>query len=192
VARSSGRLSEATALYQECLSLNWERHDFENVAWSLAGLAVIASADGDVEQAARLMALAEQFRELTSAPLTPHIERDHHLAAGIVIRQVGAERYATIGTAVRVSEPAAGIATALGMIRRAAPSSATLPAGSELTRREREVLHLIAAGKSNQDIAELLFLSPGTVKVHVTHILSKLGVRSRSAATDYAHRHHLA
>jgi len=53
-------------------------------------------------------------------------------------------------------------------------------------------LRLIAAGKSNQGIAELLFLSPGTVKVHVTHILSKLGVRSRSAATDYAHRHRLA
>jgi len=37
-----------------------------------------------------------------------------------------------------------------------------------------------------------LFLSVGTVKVHVTHILAKLGVKSRAAATDYAHRHDLA
>ena len=49
----------------------------------------------------------------------------------------------------------------------------------------------MASGKSNRDIAEMLFVSPGTVKVHVTHILTKLDVRSRSAATDYAHRHRL-
>jgi DNA-binding NarL/FixJ family response regulator len=35
-------------------------------------------------------------------------------------------------------------------------------------------------------------VSLGTIKVHVTHILGKLGVKSRPAATDYAHRHHLA
>lgn len=60
-----------------------------------------------------------------------------------------------------------------------------------LTAREQEVLRLLAAGKTNQHIASVLFLSPGTVKVHVTHILAKLSVTSRSAATDYAHRHHL-
>ena len=47
-------------------------------------------------------------------------------------------------------------------------------------------------GRSNQEIADALFLSVGTVKVHVTRILAKLGVKSRAAATDYAHRHQLA
>ena len=61
-----------------------------------------------------------------------------------------------------------------------------------LTPREREVLRLLASGTSNQAIADALFLSLGTVKVHVTRILAKLGVTSRSAATDYAHRHGLA
>jgi NarL family two-component system response regulator LiaR len=65
-------------------------------------------------------------------------------------------------------------------------------AGLRLTQRERDVLQLMASGKSNQEIADALFVSLGTVKVHVTHILAKLGVKSRSAATDYAHRHHLA
>ena len=51
---------------------------------------------------------------------------------------------------------------------------------------------MLASGRSNQDIADALFLSLGTVKVHVTHILAKLGVKSRAAATDYAHRHGLA
>ena len=54
------------------------------------------------------------------------------------------------------------------------------------------MLQMMAAGKSNQDIADALFVSLGTVKVHVTHILAKLDVKSRSAATDYAHRHDLA
>lgn len=53
------------------------------------------------------------------------------------------------------------------------------------------MLRLLASGRSNQEIADALFLSRGTVKVHVTHILAKLGVHTRSAATDYAHRHGL-
>ena len=51
---------------------------------------------------------------------------------------------------------------------------------------------MVAAGKSNLEIADALFVSVGTVKVHVTRILAKLGVKSRSAATDFAHRHQLA
>ena len=192
VARVEGNLTKAMRLYQECLALNWDRQDRENIAWSLAGLALIAATDGQMDEAARLMALADQFRELTGAPLTPHIERDHRLAAGVVTGRVGAERYALIRAAVRNTETAIGIAAALEMTRGEASSPEPVTAGVDLTQREREVLRLIAAGKSNQDIAELLFLSPGTVKVHVTHILGKLGVRSRSAATDYAHRHRLA
>jgi NarL family two-component system response regulator LiaR len=50
----------------------------------------------------------------------------------------------------------------------------------------------MAAGHSNQAIADALYVTVGTVKVHVTHILAKLDLKSRSAATDYAHRHGLA
>jgi DNA-binding NarL/FixJ family response regulator len=50
----------------------------------------------------------------------------------------------------------------------------------------------MASGKSNQDIADALFVSLSTIKVHVTHILAKLEVTSRAAAADYAHRHQLA
>ncbi|MFN2469418.1 MAG: response regulator transcription factor [Gaiellaceae bacterium] len=51
-----------------------------------------------------------------------------------------------------------------------------------LSPREQEVLDLIAAGSTNREIAQALFLSESTVKVHVRHILDKLGVRSRTEA----------
>ncbi len=55
-----------------------------------------------------------------------------------------------------------------------------------LTAREIEILHLIAEGRSNQDIAHSLFLSPGTVKVHLSNIYRKLDCNSRTAAVARA------
>ena len=54
--------------------------------------------------------------------------------------------------------------------------------GAALSTREIEVLNLIAAGKSNKEIAALLFISEGTVKTHVLSIHEKLGVRDRTEA----------
>lgn len=61
----------------------------------------------------------------------------------------------------------------------------------ELTNREREVLDLIAQGKSNQEIAEILFITLKTVKTHVSNILAKLGVEDRTQAAIYAFKHGL-
>ncbi len=55
-----------------------------------------------------------------------------------------------------------------------------------LTKREQEILALVAAGKSNQEIASILFIAPGTVRVHVHAILQKLEVRDRTQAAVLA------
>ncbi|GGJ78812.1 NarL family two-component system response regulator LiaR [Anoxybacillus voinovskiensis] len=61
----------------------------------------------------------------------------------------------------------------------------------QLTSREMEVLLLIAQGKTNQEIAEELFISLKTVKVHVSNILAKLDVQDRTQAVIYAFKHGL-
>ncbi|MFF3667405.1 response regulator [Microtetraspora malaysiensis] len=64
-------------------------------------------------------------------------------------------------------------------------------AGAALTEREREVLRLIAGGRSNREIARELLVAEKTVKTHVSNVLMKLGVQDRTQAALYAVRHGL-
>jgi NarL family two-component system response regulator LiaR len=74
------------------------------------------------------------------------------------------------------------------MLTRIRDDSEQLP-HNELTPREMEVLKLIGEGKTNQEIADELFIGIKTVKTHVSNVLSKLGVEDRTRAAIYAHRH---
>jgi DNA-binding CsgD family transcriptional regulator len=84
----------------------------------------------------------------------------------------------------------------LGAVPDAAATTALLRDGAELpggiSAREAEVLRLVAAGKTNREIAEALVISPHTVARHLQNIFAKLDVASRSAATAFAVEHGLA
>ena len=84
----------------------------------------------------------------------------------------------------------------LGLIReRLATPAVAVPATSNgnvpLTRREIEILHIIASGLNPKDTAERLHVSPATIRNHVQNILGKLGAHSRLEAVAYANRHRL-
>ena len=76
----------------------------------------------------------------------------------------------------------------MGQVPRARVTAAlAVGLGLGLTERELEVLRLVAAGRSNREIAGELFISPKTASVHVSNILGKLGVASRGEAAAKAH-----
>ncbi|MBF2002600.1 MAG: response regulator transcription factor [Synechococcales cyanobacterium M58_A2018_015] len=77
-----------------------------------------------------------------------------------------------------------GLAPVAAPPSSAPPMAASVP---QLSPREQEVLHLIGNGLTNRDIAQQLFISEGTVKTHVTHLLSRLNLRNRSQLAIYAH-----
>ncbi len=77
-------------------------------------------------------------------------------------------------------------------LTQSAPSREQEQKLAGLSTREREVLLLIATGRSNGEIAQQLFLSTGTVKTHVTRLLTKLGLRDRVQATVFAYESGLA
>lgn len=83
----------------------------------------------------------------------------------------------------------------VGMLGDAGPdrksAAPSLPADIDLTERELEVLRLIGTGATNREIADRLVVSEGTVKNHVSNILSRLGLRDRTQAALYAHQHGL-
>lgn len=121
--------------------------------------------------AAPLLALAHgTARELGALPLIALVERLGQ-AAGIDLAPEGA--------GANDSEPSDG---------RALSAAEELMAVAGLTRREAQVLELVAAGDSNRRIAQALFISEKTASVHVSHIMSKLKVSSRVQAAALLHR----
>ncbi|KPC67097.1 helix-turn-helix transcriptional regulator [Streptomyces chattanoogensis] len=91
--------------------------------------------------------------------------------------------------AQRARIPLPGLTAAAAPSPAAEPRTPAAPAESlGLTRRERDVLRLVADGRSNRQIADALFISPKTASVHVSNILAKLGVSGRGEAGAVAHR----
>jgi len=132
------------------------------LAYTWLRLAEAAAAAGDREAAGRGVREAYALaRRAGAAPIADE-------AAALARR-----------TRLSLDEPAAETATA-------APEDPLVRFG--LTEREREILELLASGRSNPQIAESLFISPKTASVHVSNILAKLGVDSRVEAAAVAHR----
>ena len=106
-------------------------------------------------------------------------------------RRLRAKRSATTTRPQLETSAARAVLESLGATTPSTIASRADTAADGLTPRELEVLALLAQGKTNRTIAHELYISEKTVASHVSHIFTKLGIGSRSAATAYAYDHHL-
>jgi two-component system, NarL family, response regulator LiaR len=117
------------------------------------------------------------------------------IEAGAFSYLLKTSRASEIAAAIRAAangQPVLESRVASKMMNRFRQPKAAPAPHDELTEREMEVLRLIAKGKSNQEVADELYIGIKTVKYHVTNILSKLGVEDRTQAAIYAVKNGLA
>jgi DNA-binding NarL/FixJ family response regulator len=142
---------------------------------------------GDLVQRVRAMAEPPMVLALL---LRTHREELASLLAldvnGLVVRSVQADELALSVERVLKGERVVAPALLSALVGAVSATEADVEDDLSLTRREREVLGLLAEGRSNREIADELFVTLATVKTHLAHVYAKLGARNRNEAIGRA------
>lgn len=191
---SAGELAEARVLFMKGLRQFLDQHNTENLFHSIEGAAELEFRDNQPERAAILLGWVNRTGSrlgiepgafsVDYEPVNPKVEE-----------ALGSARYRELFDRGAQLSDVEAAALALEEVGSPTPSPMVIPGPSEenpLTPRELEVLRLVAEGKSNQEIADTLFISVRTAQTHVTNILGKLDLESRAALAAYAVRQRLA
>ncbi|HEX6777538.1 MAG TPA: LuxR C-terminal-related transcriptional regulator [Ktedonobacterales bacterium] len=202
-------LSEASRLLSAGLSRAIQAHSRLYTAMGLEALGHVVAAQGKPEWAAQLYGAAEVLREAMGTPLPPVERPDYDRRVAAARAALGAARFRAAWARGRLMTPwqasisgqDEGLVSALPDQLSSVSSPSSRPDSTEdihpqnaavrLTRRERDVLRLLAQGLTNAQIGEQLVISPLTVNAHVRAIYRKLPVSSRVQAARYAQDHHL-
>ncbi|MGF6884678.1 putative ATPase/DNA-binding CsgD family transcriptional regulator [Nocardia sp. GAS34] len=180
-----GELDRAEADLCEALRICRFFHDTLGIAFQLDALACTTMATGDAERAATLFGGTETVWRTLGFPLIGSI----HLLAyrdrfkNMARRKIGNAEFDAAferGSALTTEET-----LALALREHAKPVPETLRAGSLLTRRQREVADMVAAGLSNKEIAKRLVISQRTAEHHVESILTKLDFNTRTQIASW-------
>jgi len=179
-----GDLMLARSCCLDALRIGQEMADRYRLAYALALMAALAATVGQPEQALRLAGAAAALRDVISAPLYPFIQAEFERflapARESLTQEVAAQAWRD-GSQMSL-EQAIECAQAGEMAPAPVVSTRSKPVEGVrgLSSRERLIAVLIARGRTNREIAAELVISERTVDTHVTHILAKLVLTSRS------------
>ncbi|MFN8593276.1 MAG: tetratricopeptide repeat protein [Thermomicrobiales bacterium] len=176
--------------YRESLAHTRDLGERHLASRTLERVGVALHLTGTPRPAARLFGAAAALREAIGDTLFAEEDANLAMRFAAVRKELGDETYAAHWEAGRTLPFAQAVSEALALADTAITATRAAPAMEipGLTRRERDVLGLIAEGRSDKEIADTLFISPRTASAHVSAILSKLGVESRTAAAAVALR----
>jgi non-specific serine/threonine protein kinase len=189
VAWTCGDARRAAAAFLESIQTEGRNPEPWHLPVALEGLAAIAGQSGGAPLAARLLGAAAAIREESGVRLRPPLRPQYEETLAALRASLGAEAFAaawSAGRALGVEEAVEAAGEVAALVEPAAIRPPAPAARHGLTERERDVLRLLAAGKSDREIAEALFISPRTAQAHVAHIFTKLGVSTRTAAVATA------
>jgi non-specific serine/threonine protein kinase len=188
----------ARACFGESLTFYLQMERRAEVATCLDGLAGVALGEGRPELAARLFGAGEAQHEAAGQPLFFAYRAIYERSVAAVRRQLGERTLQVAWAAGRALALDDAIAEAT---QPGGPTPGTEPTpiadqregrADGLSAREAQILHLVAAGRSNREIAEALVLSVRTVETHVARVYGKIGATNRAEAAAYAVRQGIA
>ncbi len=191
-----GNATRAATLLAEALPLWSQIGNNEGIAEWLGGVGRLADCRGRFVHAARLYGAAEAAFDAAGVPQVVPPPAQHRRSVDRVRASLGVDAFAAAWAAGRALPLEQALAEAtIELDTAAAPATspgAKTSTAAGLTPREVEVLRLLAAGKTDREIGETLFVSRRTAATHVRNVLAKLDVGSRSAAAAHAVRLGLA
>ena len=181
-----GDVDAAAASWKESLATFRGLNDAFGIIWCIGGLALVAAARGDDERALRLEAVVIRLsREWSLSAWSLRIKQLDE-ACRFAAARLGTRRSESARNDGETMSTARALDYALGEDRQQAVAATDT---GLLSRRERDVVALVAGGMTNREIAERLFIAERTAEGHLERIRNKLGVRSRTEVATWAVEH---